>query len=120
MHPEHRAQNKTSRYRPMDDLRKRWPGWRIVRRVLPHAVEVIRPREKLILIDADHFNEDPGLHLAHAIAHLDLHLDQMPAWFSDAQCQDADFYAELRLDREDDRDAALEDLSVDGPPTLTH
>jgi hypothetical protein len=67
-------------------------------------VEVIRPREKLIVIDAEHHSEDPELHEAHAIAHLDLHLDRLPAWFVEQQCADADFYALLRLDMEADRE----------------
>jgi hypothetical protein len=38
--------------------------------------------------------------MAHAIAYLDLHLDSSGD-FTAAQCGDADFYAEVRLDREE-------------------
>jgi hypothetical protein len=93
---------ETNRYGPLADLAERWPGWRIERRDIPDAVEKIRPGEKLIIIDTEHFNEDPQLHLAHAVAHLDLHLGRLPAWFSDEHCMHADFLAEVRLDRDEE------------------
>ena len=99
MHPHlYPPSQKTRRYEPLVDMWARWPGWQVQRRPLEDAAEVITPDAKLVLLDCDVYNEDPELALAHAIAHLDLHMGSSGD-FTEQQCQDADFYAELRLDR---------------------
>ena len=99
-----KAQPKTTRYDPLVDLTERWPGWRFECRPLePGTAEAFVWEEKLIELDSEYFDNDWELVLAHAIAHLDLHNDPMPRRLSDQQCVDADLYAEIRLDREEDR-----------------
>lgn len=61
--------------------------------------EVLLPGSKLILLDCA--VEDQEMELAHALAHLDLHLDSIEAGagFSDDEEAQADWLAALRLDR---------------------
>jgi hypothetical protein len=98
------AQPRTIRYDPITDLLERWPGWRFECRPLePGTAEAFVLEEKLIELDSEYFDNDWELVLAHAVAHLDLHNDPMPQCLSDQQCIDADLYAEIRLDRDEDR-----------------
>lgn len=103
-HINQEAQPRTSRYDPITDLLERWPGWRFECRPLDEDTAAAFVLEgKLIELDSESFDCDWELALAHAIAHLDLHMDPMPRRLSDQQCIDADLYAEIGLDREEDR-----------------
>ena len=84
-------------------MQDRWPGWRFEVRHDLEAAEIISTDGQLVEFEAEYFNEDPTMALAHFIAHLDLHLEQLPDELSDEQCIHADFLAEVRLDRERDR-----------------
>ena len=88
----------TLRYDPWADLEERWPGWRLERKPLPDAAEAYLWDEHIIELDADYFNEDPQIAVAHAVAHLDLHSEDQPEVFTwDGHCCFADFYVELRM-----------------------
>ena len=82
-------------YDPLADMRDRWPDWRFECRTLPDAdeAEAFLPDERLIELDSGYFDDDWELALAHAVAHLDLHLESLPESFSDQQCMDAVFAA---------------------------
>jgi hypothetical protein len=87
-------------------MRDRWPDWRFECRTLPEAdeAEAFLPDERLIELDSGYFDDDWELALAHAVAHLDLHLDEATEEeLSRQQCRDATFLADVRLDREGKR-----------------
>lgn len=85
-------------YNPYQDLRNRYPGWKLTIADLGGIGEMICYRERLILIDEGVV--DRTLLVAHVLAHLDLHLGQMSEQFTEDQESDAEGLALMRLDRE--------------------
>lgn len=85
-------------YDPMRELGCRWPDWRVVH-VPTRGFEIILSGPQLVMIDCA--ADDQEMELAHALAHLDLHMDVIQAGcgFSDDEEWQADWLARVRLDR---------------------
>jgi hypothetical protein len=92
--------NYYGRYDPIADLQARWPDWSFECKSLHGHGEVIYCGKKLIELDSEIFDRDWRLALTHAIAHLDLgHHERLGAAMFEDECEAADVYAELLLDR---------------------
>lgn len=86
----------TGTYDAIDDLTQRYPGWTVLWKPLG-VPELIYPAGRVVLLEEqDH--PDRNRALAHAIVHLDLHLDSRGE-FTDCQEAQAEFLADVRLDQ---------------------
>ena len=101
LHPQ--VNQKTLQYDPWTDARERYPDWRFeVKPLDGDAPEIISHCQKLVQLDLHYYAADPELTMAHVIAHLDEHRDSGD-WFSAEICEQADYFALVRLDRGEDR-----------------
>jgi hypothetical protein len=88
----------TTHYNAHHDAAARHPGWRLAVTDLHGIPEVICTHHKVILVDKHAWSEGADFALAHALAHLDLgHVDEPE--FTDEHEQQADYMAQVRLDR---------------------
>lgn len=94
------------RYDPMGDAAERWSEWRFLTTPLRGVTsELISPQAKAVLIDQAWWDRDAAEALAHQIAHLDLgHHEDMGRPFTDEDERQAVWLAQVRLDREADRE----------------
>ena len=99
----HAAVRTIERYCPLADFAERHPGWdiQLVSDLTPDIGEIFLPQRKMLLLSRAKHDEDPGLVVAHAVAHLDLHRIGGP--FTLVQEQEATMLAEFRLDRAESR-----------------
>lgn len=94
-----RARKETF-YDAAEDLAGRYPGWGVLWRPIG-CREVIHPVTRLIVLDVSLEGDQEAL--AHAVAHLDLHLDGEGP-FTASQEDQASFLAQVRMDRLASRD----------------
>lgn len=94
---------KTKTYDPRAHIAESYPTWFITTADLGgHTHEVVSPGKKLLIIDPAAFNGDVEWALAHGAAHLDEHMGMICCLTAEA-CNQADYLAQLRLDRPADR-----------------
>lgn len=94
---------KTETYDPRAHIATQYPTWYVTTADLGGKThEVVTPGMKLIILDPAAFDGDVEWALAHGAAHLDEH-SGMICCLTAEQCNQADYLAQLRLDRECDR-----------------
>lgn len=93
-------------YDPFGDLRERYPTWHVGMADLGmRSSEVVALADKMILVDIRGWAGDMTLAWAHVVSHLDYHMDRMECLLP-SHCDEADYYARIRLDRPSGRPEA--------------
>lgn len=95
----HPTASKSTTYDPFGDLRHRYPEWHIGLADLGGRLsEVVVAEDKMILIDPRGWDNDLQMAWAHVVSHLDHHMHTLGN-LGPGEESEADYYAEVRLDR---------------------
>ena len=96
MQPKATMHRELEKYDPTTDLHDRWPDWNVYL-VNMDGGEIIDASSRSIWIDPHTADEEFAL--AHALSHIDLSHHLVPGReFSEAQCEDADWLARVRIE----------------------
>lgn len=100
--------DKTTKYDPLDDLLLNYPSWYVTTanfgdRLFSHIV--VWP-EKFIVVDPARFCSDRAWALTHMLYHLEAHMERLDS-LTVEDCEQADYIAKVRLDRECYRSPAV-------------
>jgi hypothetical protein len=89
---------QAARYDPTADFADRYPGWQILVEALDgDNREEIDYGEHIVRVTPEFYAEGPYWCMEHAAAHIDLHSDRLPEFFTDEHCEMANTLAQIRL-----------------------
>lgn len=90
-------------YDPTADAQERWPDWSIQFTDLAGISAVHSARQKTILLDRSYWYGEEDRGMAAAVAFLDLGYHNEKGALCQEQIRQARWLAQIRLDREEDR-----------------